>query len=64
MRGQGHFRFAKGSSIRKSSSLWETFEGAPRPRPGAMEAMDPVASAPGLKKKFIVKNTNNKTGKL
>ncbi len=30
LRGQGHFHFAKYTSIGKSLSLWETFEGAPR----------------------------------
>ena len=29
-----HFHFARGTSIAKSLRLWETFEGAPRPRPG------------------------------
>ena len=29
----------KGTSIRKSHSIWESFKGAPRPRPQAMEVM-------------------------
>ena len=33
--GQGCFHFEKGTSIGKFERQWETFEGAPRPRPGA-----------------------------
>ncbi len=36
---QGHFHFAKGTSFGKSYILWETFEGAPRSRLGATEAI-------------------------
>ena len=45
LRGQGHLHFAKGTFIVKSESLRDTFEGAPRPRPGATEAIALVASA-------------------
>ena len=42
-RGQGHFRFSKGiNPFEKISSLWETFEGAPRTILGATEAMASV----------------------
>ena len=37
------FSFCKGTSIRESLSQWETFKGAPRPRPGATQAMTFVA---------------------
>ena len=33
-RVQGHFHFAKATFSGKYESLWETFEGTPRPRPG------------------------------
>ena len=36
-RARSHLRFAKG--IGKAKSLWETYEGAPRARPGAKEVM-------------------------
>ena len=36
MKGQGHFQFAKGTSIEKSRSLWETLEGAPRGNRGPL----------------------------
>ena len=49
---QGHFHFAKGTWIVKSLSQFETFEGAPRPRHGATEAMASCACGrrviPGL----------------
>ena len=37
------FSFCKGHFHWKILSQWETFEGAPRPRPGATEAMASVA---------------------
>ena len=48
LKGQGHFHFAKGTSIGESERQWETIEGAPRPRPGAMETMACVYCIPGL----------------
>ncbi len=44
LRSHGQFHFAKDTSIGKSSSLRETFEGAPRPRPGAKDSTASVAS--------------------
>ena len=41
LKGQSHFNFAKGTSIENLLSQWETFQGAPRPRPGAKM---PIAS--------------------
>ena len=45
LRGQGHYHFAKGTSIGKTLSLKETFEGAQRPRPGAMVAMSSACNS-------------------
>ena len=39
LKGQGHFHFAERTSIGNDESQFETFEGAPRPRPRAMEPM-------------------------
>ena len=42
--GQSHFYFAKGTSAGKSKGLLETFDGAPRPRPGQQRPWAFVAS--------------------
>ena len=50
LRGQGHFHFAKGTSIGKPWSLWETCVGAPGPSSRATEAIGPcgLGAIPGL----------------
>ena len=60
LRWQGHFKFAKGTSIGKFESLSETFEGTPRPRPGATEPRPLCSSRPAIPRKCHHTGTQEK----
>ena len=64
LKGQGRFHLAKGTSIGKSESLQDNFEGAMRPRLGAPQATGSgLRVIPGLHCSKENKSLSNKHGK-